>query len=203
MHSGQRMLGAKVELLDGDGQVFAPENVSYAAPLDITVETELEAEIEPPSSGFGSKGVVIHGDSQLVRVSTEFGTLAIYELIEPADVDSWELPFWSEDNQHGIFQTEVESGMTYPSSLGCNAIGADARLIADGEALCSFVPYVDEFEVTSSTSDMCVPAVRPMGHFVEVLKNEGRCEFNVAYPAAKGGQGLEADFSITIETEEP
>jgi hypothetical protein len=198
--SGERFLRVRVDLEDKAGEPFGPANVTYHSPVDILIETEKVAEIEVPSGGFGSNGVAIVGESQLVRVSTEFGTLAMYEVVAPDDVDDWELQYWSEDNQHGIFQTDIESGMTYSTKeFRSNAVGVTARLLADGEALCSQTPYAD-FLVASSTTDVCTAITGDsMGHLATMLKPVGTCSFLLTYPAARGAQGLVSDFSFSMQ----
>lgn len=194
--SGQPLSGKTLVLLDGEGKSFYPENVDPSYPVTMFVETERAAEVNAPQGI--ARTVTVSGEPQLVRLSTPYGPLAIYELVVPSQVDDWTVQFWV-TGAHGFLPRDIESGETYPGgAFTAYEYGADVRLMANGTPICSMAPG-EAFLTTSLTPEVCgavsgAPQVYPIAELVEAY---GTCELELAYPDAKGGEGITADLTVT------
>jgi hypothetical protein len=201
--SGQGFYETSFDFLDASGQEIYAENFDSSFPIDVTVETERAAEIAPPGNGLTTAGITIEGEPQLVRLSTRFGTLAIYELVSLNQVEDWGIRFYSRGGLGGIRVTELESGGTYPRAEAlADELRTDIKLLIKGQPLCSALP-ADDFVTTANTPSVCLyVGFLPLnGTVMGLLTPTGTCGFDLALPAARDGDGLQTTLSATFVDE--
>lgn len=196
--SGESLSGRSVMLIDSEGKEFYADNVEQAYAIDVLVETEREATIaDGPAASLN-----VTGAPQLVRLSTPLGPLLIYELVEPGQVDDWDVQFWV-SGRHGFIPNPIESGETYPGgAFDAYEIGADVFLVADGVQLCTLPDW--NFTFVGQTPGVCVTEAMalPVTPIATMQTSFGTCAFDMSYPAARDGQGLETSLSVTFVEEQ-
>jgi hypothetical protein len=135
-------------------------------------------------------------------LSTKFGTLATYDLVEVGDINSWEVQFWSaEAASWKAEQTPIVAQGDSPVACTGRVLGADVFVTIDGRDICSPI-FLTDFEVTHTTPEACeaAPHESDLGFpgALTMLTGQGTCELDLRFPAANQGEGLHSHLSATF-----
>lgn len=202
--SGRALVDPRIALRDAAGNTLLPANADPNYPIDVVLETEGEAVLEAAEFGSPGDGIVLVGASQGVRLSSSFGPSLHYHLVEPGQIDGWNVAFWYVSSTGAKPERQpIVLGATYPARSSGGHFGASATMTITGVPVCS--PFVvDDFELRS-ISGSCQPnsvASHPEGAEVPGLfalaGPLGTCAVDFAFPAGNGGDGLHIDFSTTF-----
>lgn len=197
MVSGRDYPAYDIYAVDAEGVRISAQNVPRP-PTDVIIETEGPAELAH-ESWLQNRGVVTTSGQQLVRVSTQFGTLYTYPLVPFSAIDGWDVRYWYSLN-HLSTAVLLEPHRDEPATCLGPRVGAVVAVTSGARTMCgSLMP--EDFSFDWRTPNVCVPravaAVFPLGppgDIAEFQDRTGTCEFDLSLPQANGGAGLMSRF---------
>ncbi len=203
MISGRGFPGLDLQLFNAGGLFLTPHNLG-SVPTELVIETEKTAKIAG-TDALWRDGITVTGEHQRVRLSTKFGTLAEYEVVELGEVDGWDVEFWSaEALSWKVEQIPVIPDANSPVTCSGPVLGANAQVKVGQRGICSPI-FVSDFDVVESTPETCEVGLHDtdLGFpgALTTLSGEGLCELDLLFPAANHGHGLRAHLAANFVAE--
>jgi len=205
MLSGRNYPGTQIHFLNEQGKIMQPANVYSTYPLDVLVETEKPAQIVEAGSGLFYDGLIVTGEPQKVRLSTAYGTLLTYQLVDASFIDGLEVEFssrWSQDVKSPQYPLATD---VTPAIAKGKVLVAEATLKVAGVKVCSPI-LANDFETNLLAPTVCdmqhevgpdqYPGVP--GFLATFVDPNGTCELELSVPAANGGKGLNKHLTSVL-----
>lgn len=205
MLSGRNYPGTWINILNDAGEPMVANNVDDTYPIDVLVETEKPAQIAEAGSGLSYNGLIVTGEPQRVRLSTAYGTLFTYQLLDTSFVDGLEVQFSARQSQDVKSpRYPLPTDVTPAVALG-KVLVADATLEVGGVKLCSPI-LASDFKTTILSPSVCnvQPEAAPdqypgiPGFLATFVDPTGTCELELSVPGANGGQKLATQLSAVL-----
>ncbi len=205
MLSGHSFAGLRITMRDDTGQAIYPANASTLAPFDVTVETEKPAQIVEGNEGYASSGIVVTGETQMVRLTTRMGTLFSYQLADASAIDGWELKWFSSPVQDIKSPLNPLDASVTPAVASGKELAATAKLKVGGVPVCTPIVAAD-VKTTLLTKSVCdiqyefgnfsfgVP-----GFVATFLDPAGTCQLELSVPGSNHGQDLSAPLTAILQ----
>jgi hypothetical protein len=156
--SGSPMGSSRLTPFDEEGNPFEPLNADFDRGADVIVSARAGTLVEAPA---GLDSLVVTGPSQTVRVRSNYGELASFELIQPAQIDGISPSLQSDQGGARGGGTGVRSGSTHAVDLTAApylSVYPGARF---GETFTCGGPDPALFELRSTTPEVC--SIQPNG----------------------------------------
>jgi hypothetical protein len=203
--SGRSYPGTPVRLWNEQGEIMQPVNVYDSYPLEVIIETEKEAQIEQAGSSLRYDGLIVTGEPQKIRLSTSYGPLLTYHVVDLAAIDAWDIEFWARAGQDVLYPNRPLTLDTEPAVAPGKALGAYATMKVGKVPICSPI-FTSDFSITRLTPEVCDVALNGdtdptpgvPGFLATFFDAAGTCELDLSFPAANGGEGLTRHLSTVF-----